>query len=565
MGTYCGKDLPPGQPEVCCVRPLASDAASSAPRAAPRSAEASQALDIRGPGSSGRVGNVGRALFITHEEGTLESAYEVGEKAGEGTQGVVFKATKIKTGSTRAVKRVLKASMRGSDVQLFRKEVEIMKGMDHPNIIKLYDTYEDKQHYFLVMELCTGGELLDKIIAQGHLTEAQAAVVVQQVLRAVFHMHDNNIVHRDLKPENFLLADDGPITEDNLLKLIDFGIACECRPGQMLTELCGTPFYVAPQVVTKRYDKRCDLWSVGVIMYTLLSGTVPFTGTDQEIIKKARVGIVQYPDKVWNSVSDGAKTLVKGLLTRNVDKRLTAEVALNDKWLREMAPRAREVALPKDLVDRLNSFRNKNVVKKAALQIIAGEMNDRDVENLRKTFTALDDNSDGKLTVKEISDGIKLSGIALPADFDQILAGVDADGSGIVDYTEFLAATLDNSKHLTERALLMAFHKFDKNGDGMIRAKEICAALAGSDLGAQKKFEKAAKQVISDYGSSDELDFKQFYKMMTKSALLEDVLEEVVSPSVAASSRSSPRRRSLPDIQSEDASQDELGSNEGDA
>lgn len=544
MGSRCGKDAgPPGLPDDDHV----SDTGSSKPSPPrPLLSEKSGASHNLPHQSYG----IGRAQFIEHAHGTLDSQYEIGKKTGEGTQGIVFLAKRKSDHAVRAVKQVLKSTMRGSEVQVFKKECEIMKSMDHPNIIKLYDTFEDRKNYYLVMELCTGGELLDKILAQGHLKETHAAVIVQQVLRAVFYMHENSIAHRDLKPENFLLAHDGPIAEDNLLKLIDFGIAVECKPGQMLSELCGTPFYVAPQVVTKRYDKRCDIWSVGVIMYTLLSGSVPFNGTDSEIIQKARAGIVHYKDDSWSHVSSDAQNLVKAMLTRNADKRMSAQDALQHKWIVEKAPAAREGRLPMDLLDRLNSFRQKNIVKKAALQIVAGEMNDTELQQLRQVFVSLDDNSDGKLTVKELTDGITKAGLEVPPDFDEILRGIDADGSGIVDYTEFLAATLDRRKHLTEQSCRQAFDKFDKNGDGRIKAAEITQVLAGGHLHWQRQYAKAAEEVISKYGANDELEFKDFFAMMT------DCTSFIHPEGIP----SSPSKRALPDI---GFTEEEASSNDG--
>mmetsp|Transcript_1794 Transcript_1794/g.4043 ORF Transcript_1794/g.4043 Transcript_1794/m.4043 type:complete len:572 (-) Transcript_1794:316-2031(-) len=555
MGTKCGKEVPIYQPESLsgALRKIENGAFSvnaqadpyvspNPPTDVPVARHPSQASSKSKHSST----SFGRAHFITHHtDGTLETRLEMGPKVGEGAQGVCFKAFRKADGAVRAVKRVAKATMRGQDVVVFRREVEIMKELDHPNIVKLYASFEDRANYYLVTEFCAGGELLDKIVKQGHLTEAQAASVVQQVLRAVFYMHEINLAHRDLKPENFLLADDGPISEDNLLKLIDFGIATRCEPGAVLTELCGTPFYVSPQVVTRRYDKRCDLWSVGVIMYTLLAGTVPFRGTDEEILRKVRVGIVPYPPEVWGSISGAAKHLIRGLLTRNPDTRMTAEAALAHKWIVNVAPQAKKATLPADLIDRLNSFRKLNVVKKAALQIVAGEMNDHELECLRKVFTTLDANGDGKLTATEITEGIRQSGIEIPEDFVQVLAGIDADGSGQVDYTEFLAATLDRRKSLTENAARAAFRKFDTSGDGNIKAQEIAYVLGGNDPHARRMYEKHAVQVVRKYGQEEVLNFSDFYKMLTDQAFL----EEVCTP---ARLGTSPWKRDLPEISCED-------------
>merc|ERR1719238_1420269 len=156
----------------------------------------------------------------------------------------------ISTKAQRAVKSIAKQQMKNID--RFKAEIAIMKIMDHPNIIKLYESFEDHRNIYLILELCTGGELFDRIIDSGHFTEVQAAIVMQHMFRAIFYMHENHIVHRDLKPENFLFTTKEPI-EKTHLKVIDFGLACKFADGQVLSTKAGTPYYVAPQVLTGKY------------------------------------------------------------------------------------------------------------------------------------------------------------------------------------------------------------------------------------------------------------------------------------------------------------------------
>merc|ERR1712032_163536 len=144
-----------------------------------------------------------------------------------------------------------------------KQEIAIMKMMDHPNIIKLYENYEDHRNIYLVMELCSGGELFDRIIDAGHFNEVQAATVMKQIIQAIFYMHENHVCRRDLKPENFLFSNKDPI-DKSLLKIIDFGLSCKYSDGQVLTTKAGTPYYVAPQVLAGKYDQASDMWSCGV-------------------------------------------------------------------------------------------------------------------------------------------------------------------------------------------------------------------------------------------------------------------------------------------------------------
>merc|ERR1719199_1603179 len=186
--------------------------------------------------------------------------------------------------------------------------------MDHPNIIKLFESFEDHRNIYLILELATGGELFDRIIETGHFTEVQAAIVMQQILRGIFYMHEIKLTHRDLKPENFLFQTKDPI-EKCTLKIIDFGLSCKFGEGAVLTTKAGTPYYVAPQVLQGRYDQASDLWSCGVIMYVLLCGYPPFYGeTDSEVLNKVRSGRFSFGSSCWRAVTQDAKDLIRELI-----------------------------------------------------------------------------------------------------------------------------------------------------------------------------------------------------------------------------------------------------------
>eukprot|EP00434_Breviolum_minutum_P039040 symbB.v1.2.034646.t1/scaffold4504.1/size42116/2 len=205
------------------------------------------------------------------------------------------------TKQKRAVKALSKTQMK--NIEKFKEEIRIMQLMDHPNIIKLYEAFEDKVKVYLVMELCSGGELFDRIIELGHFTEVQAAIVMQQMFRAVYYMHQRKLCHRDLKPENFLFATKEKI-EKTHLKIIDFGLAYEFKDDVPMTTKAGTPFYVAPQVLEGKYDQAADLWSCGVIMYVLLCGYPPFWGdTDKKVLQKVSKGSFSFNPADWKNVA----------------------------------------------------------------------------------------------------------------------------------------------------------------------------------------------------------------------------------------------------------------------
>lgn len=515
MGAKCGKDKLIYEPT-----PVADvnkrRATSSTPRG-DRSARSRKNSEFS-TGSDGdlpivsrrsRRSNTGRSVFITHTQAGVANEYDVGEKAGEGTQGVVFRATRKRTGVMRAVKKVPKKAIA---LDKLHKEIDLMKRMDHPNIIKLFETFEDKTSMFLVMELCSGGELFDKIVTQGSLNEHEAAIVLQQILRAVHYMHENDICHRDLKPENFLFLTQGPIDEDNLVKLIDFGIACECGPNDTLKELCGTPFYIAPQVLTRKYDKMADLWSCGVIMFTLLSGNVPFHGpSDAQVLAKVREGIVRYNQKAWRTVSPDAVSLVKKLLTRNVKERYTARQALDHNWIKGHAPTA-TAGLEGELLQNLQAFRNKNRLKQAALALVANEIDDDKIRHLRQRFTALDTNRDGLLTYEEIRSSVEQDGLTIPSELEELWRDSDVP----IDYTEFLAATLDKRAHLSDEVINVAFGMFDVDNSGRITTKDISRVFEGTTKAKMSR----AEGIVQKYSTTGDgtMDFADFKQMMNYDA-----------------------------------------------
>lgn len=453
------------------------------------------------------------AQLIQHNMGNISTFYDMDrEKLREGSFGSVHKAKNKSTGQARAIKTVGKAQMK--NVERFKQEIAIMTMMDHPNIIKLHETFEDHRKMYLVMELCSGGELFDRIIDAGHFTEVQAASVMQQIVSASCYMHASHVTHRDLKPENLLLMTRETI-ETNHLKIIDFGVSCSFEPGQLLTTATGTPYYVSPQVLAGKYDHMSDLWSIGVIMYVMLCGYPPFFGeTDAQVLAKVRAGSFSFPADDWKDVSEDAKNLIYNLLKMDPRDRYTAEQTLNHEWIKNKAPKAKQGEFANTFVDRLRGFRSYNKLKKAALAIIARQLNENQTKQLSDTFMSLDTNSDGFLSMLELKQGLETVGIKdIPSDFQEILKGMDLDGSGAIDYTEFLAAALDKRNHLKEDMCWAAFCVFDKDGNGTISQSELKAVLASGQV---DKVAGSMQELIAevDQNGDGEIDFEEFMAMM---------------------------------------------------
>lgn len=369
--------------------------------------------------------------------------------------------------------------------------------------------FEGNRHLHLVTELCTGGELFDRIIARGHYSEADAAVLVRKICDAVKHCHDRDICHRDLKPENFLFE---TRAEDAELKVIDFGLSRmdDGLSAGVMTTRVGTPYYIAPEVLGRHYDKSCDLWSIGVITYILLCGYPPFYGdTDPEIFASVRAGRYDFDSPEWTNVSNEAKDLITRLLLLDPSKRLTADEALRHPWLSGFAP-STEITLNSNIFSSLKRFTGNNKLKKAALAVIADQMTETEIVELKKQFMAIDADGNGVITVAELADALRGMGHGMiEEEVTELLKGIDIDGDGLVDYPEFLAATMKRNLSNKEEYLINAFNYFDTKKQGVITKADLVQFMGSEDQ---------AQEVIDevDVNGDGMISFEEFVNMMDR-------------------------------------------------
>jgi calcium/calmodulin-dependent protein kinase I len=245
----------------------------------------------------------------------------------------VCRGTHRTSGRKVAIKCVLRKDLPPQDDCAIYEEVAIMASLQHAHIVPVIDFFEETDCYFIVMELMCGGDLFDRIGKKKSYCEADARDLVNKMLKAVAICHQNNIAHCDMKPKNLLLASE---EDDSFIKLADFGFAARVHQPKSLTKQCGTPFFVAPEIlIRKPYDQQSDMWSVGCIVYLLLSGNLPFLGRSQkELFRKIISGRYDFKEEIWNDVSEDAKDLVRKLLVLDPDVRLTAKKALLHPWLK---------------------------------------------------------------------------------------------------------------------------------------------------------------------------------------------------------------------------------------
>ncbi|KAJ0402657.1 hypothetical protein P43SY_007522 [Pythium insidiosum] len=482
-------------------------AVSQAPPPAPQAPASNRAP----PTSNGRTASNGKDL-ITGELRDVNEYYDIEQKElGHGHYGTVRVGISKLTGLKVAIKTIPKAKV--SRPEVMRREINILRTLDHPNIIKLYDVFEGQRHLHLVTELCTGGELFDRIIARGHYSEADAAILVRKICDAVKHCHDRDICHRDLKPENFLFVTKD---EDAELKVIDFGLSRMdegLNAGGVMTTRVGTPYYIAPEVLRRHYDKSCDLWSIGVIMYILLCGYPPFYGdTDLEIFTSVRTGRYDFDSPEWANVSKEAKDLISKLLLLDPAKRLTAEQVLRHPWLSGSAP-STAISISSNLFTRLKRFTGNNKLKKAALGVIADLMTESEISELKNQFMAIDKDGNGVITIAELADALRSMGhTMIEEEVMELLQGIDIDGDGLVDYPEFLAATMKRNQTNKQEYLINAFNYFDTKKQGVITKADLVQFMGS---------EEQADEVIRDVDTNGDgqISFDEFVTMMNRQGL----------------------------------------------
>ncbi|CAL9132046.1 unnamed protein product [Musa acuminata subsp. burmannicoides] len=436
----------------------------------------------------------------------IGSRYELGQVLGRGEFGVTYLCTDKATGEHLACKSISKKKLRTAvDIEDVRREVEIMRHLPaHPNIVKLKDTYEDDGAVHLVMELCEGGELFDRIVARGHYTERAAAAVTRTIIEVIQVCHKHGVMHRDLKPENFLF---GNKKENAPLKAIDFGLSVFFRPGDCFTEIVGSPYYMAPEVLKRNYGPEVDVWSAGVILYILLCESEQ--GVAQAILRS----VIDFKREPWPKVSDSAKDLVRHMLDPDPKQRFTAQQVIDHSWLQN-ATKAPNVNLGETVRARLQQFSVMNKFKKKALRVVAEYLSVEEVADIKDMFEKMDINKNGKITFEELKFGLRKLGHQIPdADVQILMEAADVDGTGTLDYGEFVAVSIHLRKIGNDEHLHKAFSYFDQNKSGYIEIEELRDSLV-DDLGTNH--EEVINAIIHDVDTDKDgrISYEEFAAMM---------------------------------------------------
>ena len=467
---------------------------------------------------SGLVGTIEKTQDIS-------KTYDLGNQRvlGSGATSTVKTIKHRVTGVEYALKSIRLNRMDKNKRAMLIQEVELMKLMDHPYIVKIVSTYMTFQVLHIVMELCTGGELFDLLYDQPEckFTEPDCAKLATKMLGAINYLHSMDICHRDLKLENFIFSEQYPAGE---IKMIDFGFSKHYLTKEHMHEVVGTSYYIAPEVLAKDYTQKSDLWSLGVIFFMMLSGRCPFGGSDDyEIQENVRSGKFEMRGKHWQNVSSEARHFIKCLLEMDVEARFNAEQALNHPWIKNIgqcsstgeSPRtpAEEAAGEEavgTMVSNLKTYREFSRLKKTALVAVAVGMADKDVDMMKTAFEELDLKNNGTISLEEFRQVMLKTKFVADSDIENLFRDVDLDQTGMIKYSEFLAACLQENLYLNEDRVVDAFNKLDVDHSGVI-SRENIAEVLGNDLDSDAIDRMIAE---ADFHNDGVINLDEFRRMM---------------------------------------------------
>mmetsp|Transcript_66089 Transcript_66089/g.125059 ORF Transcript_66089/g.125059 Transcript_66089/m.125059 type:complete len:530 (-) Transcript_66089:177-1766(-) len=434
----------------------------------------------------------------------LEDDYELEPKVlGSGYNGSVHLAKSRSTGGRFAVKGFKLHGVSDEKKEELETECEIFLSMDHPHVARLTDVYESEDTLDLVMECMEGGELFHRVTERKRFNERDAAEATFQMLLAVNYIHTHGIVHRDIKLENFLYER----KDTDHLKLIDFGFSKIWQPNTKMALSCGTLAYVAPEVLDKSYTSQCDLWSLGVVVFILLVGYMPFGGTESHQVQMIRKGKYNMRPEAWKRVSKEANEFIAALLVVDPEKRMNAEAAINHAWLvkkRKESNTSGEV--DKATVDALVAFGQASAFRRATMQVMAWSLTNDERAKVRDAFLAMDKNKTGTITAGEFKKVLENEFHITDEEAGRAFHALDTSHDSEVHYADFLAAMLTSRIQLHDKLLKQTFRRFDTDNTGYITSEDLKKILGDSIDGAE------ADQLVAEVDTSHDgkIDYQEF-------------------------------------------------------
>ncbi|CAD7960401.1 unnamed protein product [Amoebophrya sp. A25] len=466
-----------------------------------------------------------RDFFIDkNRSGKPEDFYKTQKKLGEGSFGLVYLVQDLASKQERVLKVVNKAksAMPPEELQL---EIDTLKSLDHPHIIRLFEYFEDYNNIYIVMETAKGGELLDVIEsnykAGYRLNEQWISVVYTQVLNAISYVHSRGIMHKDLKAENIMLLDDGNSATTPHAVVIDLGLAemFDKTTGKS-KNIAGTPVTMAPEVWNQNFGPKCDVWSLGVVLWQLLSGKLPFIARSCK--RKDWLAVLTQPPN-WKRVdhaSAPAKQLLKSMLTVDDNVRPSCSDCLRFEWF-EHAPGMKDVHLGEDAMHELMKYHERSDLEKVVRMQVASQLSANKLPKLNAIFKKYDTDNNGTLSIDELVGALQELGVE-PSVCKRAAEALDLDNSGYVEYTEFVAGCLSFFDNQLDQMLWKAFQQIDKDNSGSLTLDEIGELMSkGTELGLGNVSpdESQIKAMISkmDLNHDGKVDWDEFKRFFTPS------------------------------------------------
>ncbi|CAM9138878.1 unnamed protein product [Ectocarpus sp. 12 AP-2014] len=498
----------------------------------------------------------------------IQEFYDIeSEVLGEGIQGVVRTVMNKKTGVKFAMKTVpLGAGKDSLAMDQLRSELDLIRRLDHPNIVRLQEVFETEDSLFLVMDLCTGGDMMTRWERNRRLrySEDEAALTVKKIVNAVRYCHKRYVVHRDLKLENLLWEHPG---EDAEPQLVDFGLGVKfSKEDETFHQDVGSLYYVAPEVLGRNYTKACDCWSIGVIAYMLLAGAPPFMAPSDEGVKiKIKWARVSFPKEVWDKISDDAKDFIKRMLVKSPAKRMSADEACAHPWMTKprhkqngvepvaqaqaMSERQEEgksgegaevvaaappttessAALDPELVRRLRNFADYGKLKRVALGVIAHSLTPAEIRTLRTEFQNVDVEGRGEISPMDLKNALNKSDNYTDEEVEKLFEQIDLDQDGTIGFTEFVAACLHEG-HVRDENLRLAFDRLDYDDTGKLTLDNLLEVIG------HKSNERTIDKEITDEEVFDALVGEEgkgvSYDLFKKAMIKNFASTDLNSPSV---------------------------------
>ena len=421
--------------------------------------------------------------FVRLKKLNIMTNYTLDKVISETRLCIVYKARHKQTDVPRCAKISNFNTLNRRKVDHIINEINLMQEIDNPNIVKLVDLYIDARHISIVTELCEGNELFDEILNKTSFSENEAAVYTRQIASALTELHLKGIVYGELNPHNLMFES---MQSGSTLKMV--GCWKIKRFHKDLKQLAknSIAYYIAPESIQGIFSDKSDVWAVGVIIYTMLTGRVPFEGKSlEETMSGIQFNEPSYTGRGWKKISVEAVDLLKKILIKEPSDRISAEKIMVHPWIIKYCEPNSEIRIVSaNSLKRLASINITSKFHRAVIKYIVSQvLSSKKIEKIKNLFKKLDSNGDGLLRLEEMRRGLDQSGLKM-TDLDEIFHKIDKKNSGSITCTEFITETIDIKKEISREELLGTFKAFDKNGDGVISLEELAETLGEENASA---------------------------------------------------------------------------------